>query len=96
MENETAFNQTTENETDSIEQAWNTATSPESVEHFQQVFEAIGLELALLILVPFSVMFIYAGIRGLWDRTSFWLVYGTGLFTALVMLISFPFLLNHL
>ncbi|MCU4754320.1 hypothetical protein OB919_20460 [Halobacteria archaeon AArc-curdl1] len=94
--NETAFNQTTGNQTADIEQAWNTVTSPESVEHFQHVFEAIGLELALLILVPFSVMFIYAGIRGLWEKTSFWLVYGTGLFTALIMLISFPFLLLYI
>lgn len=71
------------------------AADLESVENMDAVYDAFGLPLALVALVPILVFLLAGAFLGEWQRREYWLLVVLSGFSAVLVLILYPFLLMH-
>lgn len=71
------------------------AADLESLENMDAVYDAFGLPLALVALVPILVFLLVGAFLGEWQRREYWLLVVLSGFSAVLMLILYPGLLIH-
>lgn len=67
-----------------------------SLEHMDAVYDAFGVPLAIVALLPVFVMVVVGAFLGEWQRRKFWIMAVLSGFTVVLSLILFPVLLTHL
>jgi hypothetical protein len=67
-----------------------------SLEHMDAVYDAFGVPLAIVALLPVFVMVVVGAFLGEWQRRKFWVMTVLTGVTAVLSLILFPVLLTHL
>lgn len=67
-----------------------------SLEHMDAVYDAFGVPLAIVTLLPVFVMVVVGAFLGEWQRRKFWITTILTGVTAVLSLILFPVLLTHL
>lgn len=71
------------------------AADLESLENMDAVYDAFGLPLALVALTPTLVFLLAGAFLGEWQRKEYWLLVVLSGFSAVLVLILYPFLLMH-
>lgn len=77
-------------------EAVNRVVSPKGFAESKILWEALGLELSLLVFTPFLVLFLYGAAIGEWENENYWLLLVIGSASAFLMLVAFPFLVPAL